>query len=1257
MGGATWTVQHSDIGPRLVSCPSATTCYAVADEVDVEPQNAVENFDYGTLQTTDGGATWYSVPGILARNDYTNGTFDNVEALDCAAATTCAALVTTNNHQTSTETLSLRFSSDGASSWQSISLPLQVVAQQAMSCPMASTCFVAGPDPAAGNAPSVATVNLSTGAVTVHDLSWPAGSTLGAISCSAAASCVVAGEYVNGTTAVTELASSTADGGMSWTSPVSTPSIEAKALACVTSTCVLAGVVVGNGSKATPLAHSTDGGATWVADPTPAPTEPAPAIACPTSTYCITAYTDPTESPAYGGTLVTTDGTTWSPAAPIPIDGSGRPWSPNPYAAPFCTADGGTCVVPGRYEDGQGDRFPGDMYTTDAGATWHSVSEPAGFSLGPFTDDGNGDTSSCPTATTCFALATGSNGVGVLRSSDGGHSFVDVSQGLNVQGSLACASATTCMIYSTYGGGPNVVTTDAGASWQQISVAKDQNSSTVGASALSCLPTASGTTCRLTGTYGGVYTSTDLGQSWTAVSPSANLFGITCVSASDCWAIESDRGAIARSTDGGADWTDAPIASPYRNLSMQQVACASATACWATSVNGGIYATTNGGQDAPPSAVQGLSFTGDGHGNATVSWQPPTDPGNESVDFYAVSASANDHALTRTVNVPAGATSIPLNGLDGDTQWTVSVQAATSVGLSPASSATLTQAGVPSEVQNEGLTPGRTTIDVSWSAPAASGGSPITGYQLTANPGGHTATVASDATSYSLTGLTPLTTYTVTVAAVNGNGSGPSSVRETTTAQYASPGAPIITGATPSNSAITVTWTPPTDDGGSPLTSYTVVATTNGQTTSVDAPNSSRSATVAGLQNGDAYTISVYASNTVGAGDAAHWPTPVVPGAPGAPTAVNATADDGRATVSWTPPSSNGGSAITGYTVTSAPDGITKSVDGSTTTATLTGLTDGTGYTFTVTATNATGTGPSSAPSNAVTPRDTTPPTVRITSTPPNPAPATSASFSFTGTDNSSPQVTFTCSLDGDAATACPSPTTYSDLTNGSHTFTVTGRDQAGNTSTPVSYSWQVDTVAPTAALTGPTKVATLASSTTVSWAGSDASGSGIAHYQVRYTHAAYNAGFGKWVYPSSWQSLTTTSLTQTGLQQGYDYCWSVRAVDQAGNTSAWSADKCTAMALDDRSMTTGTSGWTRARGSAWWNGTATTTTTKDATLTRTGAQLGQVGIRRDQVRVLRDSRCLRRRHAPGQDQPLCACQGPTSTSSCCPERRTRPPR
>jgi alpha-tubulin suppressor-like RCC1 family protein len=89
--------------------------------------------------------------------------------------------------------------------------------------------------------------------------------------------------------------------------------------------------------------------------------------------------------------------------------------------------------------------------------------------------------------------------------------------------------------------------------------------------------------------------------------------------------------------------------------------------------------------------------------------------------------------------------------------------------------------------------------------------------------------------------------------------------------------------------------------------------------------------------------------------------------APGAPTGVIATAADSAASVAWNAPIGDGNSPITGYTVTSSPGGKTCSTSGALS-CNVTGLANGTAYTFTVKARNAIGTGPASAPSAAVTP-------------------------------------------------------------------------------------------------------------------------------------------------------------------------------------------------------------------------------------------------------------------------------------------------
>lgn len=122
-----------------------------------------------------------------------------------------------------------------------------------------------------------------------------------------------------------------------------------------------------------------------------------------------------------------------------------------------------------------------------------------------------------------------------------------------------------------------------------------------------------------------------------------------------------------------------------------------------------------------------------------------------------------------------------------------------------------------------------------------------------------------------------------------------------------------------------------------------------------------------GLTNGITYYFVIKASNAGGDSPSSAEVNAVPKTVPEAPVNVTAAAGNGQAIVSFTAPSYNGGSPITGYVVASNPGSITAA--GTDTPITVTGLTNGTAYTFTVKAVNTVGNSVDSAVSNAVTPR------------------------------------------------------------------------------------------------------------------------------------------------------------------------------------------------------------------------------------------------------------------------------------------------
>ncbi|GAB2639249.1 hypothetical protein GCM10009743_12920 [Kribbella swartbergensis] len=186
-----------------------------------------------------------------------------------------------------------------------------------------------------------------------------------------------------------------------------------------------------------------------------------------------------------------------------------------------------------------------------------------------------------------------------------------------------------------------------------------------------------------------------------------------------------------------------------------------------------------------------------------------------------------------------------------------------------------------------------------------------------------------------------------------------------------------------------------------------------------------------------------------------------------------------------------------------------------------------------------------------------------------------------------------TCEFDGVKTAPCPpSPFQKAGVAAGTHVLRIWGVEPGGRGTEAVRWL-TVDNTVPTARLTGPTFDVTKAATATVTYSGSD--DSGIGSYDVRWRIASTAGNFGAY---APVKSGTTATSVLINVAAGYEYCVSVRARDLAGNVSGWTADKCFSRPSDDRLMGA-SKGWVRASHRAYYLGTATVTTAKSISVSR----------------------------------------------------------
>ena len=563
-------------------------------------------------------------------------------------------------------------------------------------------------------------------------------------------------------------------------------------------------------------------------------------------------------------------------------------------------------------------------------------------------------------------------------------------------------------------------------------------------------------------------------------------------------------------------------------------------------------------------------------------------------DFTLVSTGSASGSIASVSASTGSAIDVNIAGISGSGTLKVNLNGGTNIidgvgnsvpGYSGGGTHTVNILTAPGAPTIGAATPGDGQASVTFTAPASNGGSAITGYTVTSNPGNITAGGNGFTTSpITVTGLANGTSYTFTVQATNAVGtSTPSAASNAATPKgnqtitFANPGSRNF-GTSPTLSATATSGLPV---GFTSATNGVCTISPTGTLTFVTAGT----CTIDADQPGDA---TWNAATTVGR---TFTVNAIVPAAP---TIGTATPGDTQATVSFSPPASNGGATITGYTVTSNPMGATGTGAGSP--ITVNGLANGVSYTFTVTATNSAGTGSASAPSNAVTPA----------------APQT-ITFANPGAQNygTSPDLSV---LGGGASSTSGLPVSFTSATAGVCTITPGGMltfvtagtctinaNQAGNSSylpaPQVSRSFTVNAVVPAA----PTIGTAVAGDTQVSVAFTapvNTGGSSITGYTVTPNPLD--------VAPVSGAA---SPIVVTGLTNGQSYTFTVTADNVAGTGPASAASnpvtpKATQIITFNNPgpRNFGTSPTVSATSDSGLSPTFTSSTTTVCTITPTGA-------------------------------------------------------
>jgi hypothetical protein len=585
---------------------------------------------------------------------------------------------------------------------------------------------------------------------------------------------------------------------------------------------------------------------------------------------------------------------------------------------------------------------------------------------------------------------------------------------------------------------------------------------------------------------------------------------------------------------------------------------------------------------SPNTPIEVTAVPGDK--SATISWKILSN-GGFAISSYTIKAYEGN--IERNTFSPTDLQTLTdINGvisyespslLTNGTSYTFTVLATNQEGDSLPSDKTIAviPVGPPDAPTISSADAGNESATISWITPVSNGGSAISGYYVSyTSPGTSAATVSPLLTvgstnilgtngavsSTTISDLNNGTLYTFTVVAKNSANFVSLSSSPTSVTPVAPPNAPVIQPAVPGNESATISWTAPTNTGGAAITGYTINSylgisdiVNSSQTftlSQISTTNGVISATFPSLTNGTSYTFKVLAQNQQGDSLLSVRSAAVIPvipvGPPDAPTISLIAVGDRSATISWAAPTNTGGAAITKYCVTSNPGGfVVDNLSGSTLTATISGLTKATTYTFTVEATNSAtfsssvtsgsviAVGPPDAPTGVIATAISGSATVNWE------APTNTGGAALTGyTIELYKGTEIVYSYDFLLTVSSELTYTLSSLTNGtSYTFKVIAKNSSNLESLPVEST----PVTPATVPGKPTGVNGISRNgiVDVSWTAPNNGGAPITKYRVTSNPGSFTADV----------SGDTTTVAATNLTNGQAYTFTVVATNIKGDS------------------------------------------------------------------------------------------------------------